>query len=595
MNRSSQYPFDTRPSGFRHHFLPPPYTSRRFATRHYRSSSCPVTEAEIYQDSIQQTRLSNQVLSAGNMSAPSAPGPDETNHYYYGLPSRPRLVARTNFADEWKNIKGVEYAPKKVLGTVGRHPIAGLWNDSTGLLRRSIIEALIGLDWSAIDILRVGSETDELKTCPVVFFISVRPHSTSFATGYAIASRCLEILRSHSIDDVHVEMKESDVQRSASIPQQAPIDSPKLSSGPLTVYSNAEALWSDFLGVSIANLKEPYRSGTKCVYLRQKNTENVFALTCRHVVLSLEGAEYNFEDNDRDSPSEPIIQPGDRALNHQKTLVSGQIENIESMVKSVNNSLKLSPNEKQHQTDVLRSKLPRWKEAKRHLEALTEPAARIIGHVFYSPHHAGSTANSGAPRLRDWALIQLHQNKHSTPLAHLQNRMRVGRTDEFHDKLSNAAAVEKMPSYPQLPLDPGRETASLLQQTIPEEEMFSPREEAASLDDPAILVFLYGASSELSIGLANKVKSVLREPADNFSYLTEEWCIIGQRFRNDAYRVPFSAKGDSGSCLVDNLGRVGGVLTGGGGLHDGFDVSYAAPMVWILKDIASCKFDVELL
>lgn len=488
----------------------------------------------------------------------------------------------------------MEYAPKKVLGTVGKHPIAGLWNDSMGLLRRSIIQALIDIDWSAIDILRVGSEADELQTCPVVLFISVRPGSTSFATGYAIASRCLEILRGHSIHDVHVEIKESDVRRSASIPQQAPIDSPKLSSGPLSGYSHAEALWSEFLGVSIANFKVPNRGGTKCLYLRQKNTENVLALTCRHVVLPLQGAEYKFDDNDSNSQFEPVIQPGGKALDHHKSLVVGLIENIDNSVKSVNYSVTLSPSEKQHQTDALISKLAKWEEAKRHLDALTEPTKRIIGHVLYSPHHAGGIANSGEPRLRDWALIQLHQNKHSTPLAHFQNRMRVGQTDEFHHKLANAAAVEKM-SYPRLSIDSGRETVSLLQQTIPEEEMFNSREDAAKLDAPAILVFLYGASSELSIGLANQVKSVRREPVENLCYLSEEWCIIGQRLGSDGCRVSFSRKGDSGSCIVDNRGRIGGMLTGGGGLDGCDDVSYATPMDWILKDIASCGFEVELL
>ncbi|KAF5989843.1 hypothetical protein FBULB1_525 [Fusarium bulbicola] len=189
-------------------------------------------------------------------------------------------------------MKGVEYPPAKVLGNVGGHPITILWNDSSGPLRCSIIEALTGINWSAIDILRAGYEADELKTCPVVFFISVRPDSTPFTTGYTIASRCLEILQSHSIHDVHIE---------------APIDPPELSSGPLSVYSYAEALRSVFLGVSIANFKDPDRGGTKCLYLRQRNTENVLALTCRHVVLPLQGAEYRFDDKDRNSQSEPII------------------------------------------------------------------------------------------------------------------------------------------------------------------------------------------------------------------------------------------------------------------------------------------------
>ncbi|KAG9500283.1 hypothetical protein J7337_008758 [Fusarium musae] len=58
-------------------------------------------------------------------------------------------------------------------------------------------------------------------------------------------------------------MKESDVQQSASIPRKAPINSPKLSSGPVGGYPRTEALWSEFLGVSITNFMDPDRNGTK--------------------------------------------------------------------------------------------------------------------------------------------------------------------------------------------------------------------------------------------------------------------------------------------------------------------------------------------
>ncbi|EWZ37540.1 hypothetical protein FOZG_09529 [Fusarium oxysporum Fo47] len=505
------------------------------------------------------------------MSTPIAPGPDEISHYYYGLPSRPRLVARTNFADKWKNIKGVEFAPAKVLRNVGRHPIAVLWNDSTGPLRRSIIEALIGIDWSAIDILSIGSETDEPKKCPVVLFISVRPDSTSFATCYAIASRCLKILRSHSIHDVHVEIKESDVQRSYSIPQQAPIDSPKLSSGPFRVYSHAGALWSEFLGVSVANSTTPYCNGTKCLYLRQRNTNNVLALTCRHVVLPLLGPENRFDDRDRNSQSELIIRPGDRALEYQKSLIAGQLENVGDLVEMADSSLTLSLNEKQRRKHILRSSLPGWKEVERHLEALSEPATRIIGHLLYSPSHASSEANSGNPRLRDWALIQVHQNKHSTRLTALQNQVRVGPTHDLTHKLFSAAMAEKINCHSWLPLNPGREPASLLRQTIPETEMFRPTEETGSLDAPAIVVVLYGATSGLCIGLANEVKSITRKPVDGYWYESEEWCLIGQRLTFDCRRDHFSRNGDSGSCIFDDRGRIGGMVTGG--LSEGHDVT----------------------
>ncbi|KAF5530546.1 hypothetical protein FMEXI_13484 [Fusarium mexicanum] len=81
--------------------------------------------------------------------------------------------------------------------------------------------------------------------------------------------------------------------------------------------------------------------------------------------------------------------------------------------------------------------------------------------------------------------------------------------------------------------------------------MFGPREDA-----PAILVALHGASSELSIGLANEVISVTRELVEDFWYETEEWCLLGQRFTPYSRRDLFSQPGDSGSCIFDNRGRI---------------------------------------
>ena len=42
-----------------------------------------------------------------------------------------------------------------------------------------------------------------------------------------------------------------------------------------------------------------------------------------------------------------------------------------------------------------------------------------------------------------------------------------------------------------------------------------------------------------------------------------------------------SAPGDSGSIIVDGLGRIGGLLTGGTGRAETSDVTYATPMWWL--------------
>ena len=43
----------------------------------------------------------------------------------------------------------------------------------------------------------------------------------------------------------------------------------------------------------------------------------------------------------------------------------------------------------------------------------------------------------------------------------------------------------------------------------------------------------------------------------------------------------FSKRGDSGSVIVDGRGRFGGLLTGGTGLTESIDVTYATPFFWL--------------
>jgi hypothetical protein len=88
-----------------------------------------------------------------NMDPPSE---DEKYYYYCGLPSRPIPVARTG-TDPWmmhEAFHGVYKRPK----VVQKHAIKGLWNDESRPLRQQVIECLEGVEWVAIDILRLGYE-----------------------------------------------------------------------------------------------------------------------------------------------------------------------------------------------------------------------------------------------------------------------------------------------------------------------------------------------------------------------------------------------------------------------------------------------------
>ncbi|KAL6409720.1 hypothetical protein AUP68_06109 [Ilyonectria robusta] len=85
-----------------------------------------------------------------------APSFEEQEGYYYGLHSRPKLVARSS-TDPWvdKFDFATQYPIGKLLNPVGQHPIVGLWSTE---LRRDIVLALDGIQWNVIDVLRLGYE-----------------------------------------------------------------------------------------------------------------------------------------------------------------------------------------------------------------------------------------------------------------------------------------------------------------------------------------------------------------------------------------------------------------------------------------------------
>jgi len=51
----------------------------------------------------------------------------------------------------------------------------------------------------------------------------------------------------------------------------------------------------------------------------------------------------------------------------------------------------------------------------------------------------------------------------------------------------------------------------------------------------------------------------------------------------------FSAKGDSGSVVVDGVGRAVGILTSGGGSADSIDLTYITPIAFVMEIIHRYK------
>ena len=466
-------------------------------------------------------------------STPYPPGEEEQTFYYYGLPSRPKLVARSS-GFRWQRQFDDQHEIRKVLKNVGNHPIVDQYNDN---VIEDIINVLGDLPWNAIDVLRIGYQSEDPTKYPVILCVSVQPGSTTWDKCYQCAISCTAVLRKYNIPDVECEIKEAEIFNLAG---------PRLLKLQLQDSCQYEHLpFTRTLGQSIAqsNLE---REGGMGLYLKQSNDNRYFGLTCRHCVLDTDNEAYSY--TNRSQPALTIIQPGHKAFKEEDEHCklhfewwSGQGEHQEGNAEEI-------------------QALNDTKDILDHFRNLND---RAIGHVFSSPPRALHHSDGW---LRDWALIELDVQKFSEDLT---NIVYIGEVPELiHSELENY--------HPYCYFNMGRNKSLKLEGCIPEDEMKHPK--MTDMDgEPCLIVAKRGPTTRVTWGRANEVKSVRRTGPEVTS---REWCVVGL-----AESQPFSKKGDSGSVVFDLEGRIGGIMTAGAGLTDSVDTTYVTPMVWLLSDI----------
>lgn len=519
----------------------------------------------------------------------------EKRFYYHGLPSRPALVARTSTTP----FRSSYYMPGKELQPVGQHRIADLWNDENGSLMEKVIHALRPLSWSSIDILRAGCRDEEQ---PVVLFVTVDPGSTTWEKGIYAAMDCDRILREHGIDDIRCEIKEGVLLPTvSSLPPAHPgiesASSPTPTAQKLLSDDrlNDYAL-SDRLGMSIASFDEPYIEGTKGVYVR--DGQRTFALTCRHVVFGAEKAmssgDYRHEDGRWESSEKLMIQPGQGRMDDMIHDVAGFMMDcdLDRLLINTDPDLERRARELKVKEDELKGHKDHWESLRKRKDA----RSRIFGHVAFAP----AVEARQQKWLADWALIELRQDGHEAQLASLSNKIFIGASEHSrYWTIRESIKIRHEGEYRGILAGYG-DFVQLQNGIIPETEIFSPEDEDR-YGNTSIFVCKQGGASRFTMGLANGVKSVTRRlgPDAETSFISEEWCIVGTREMEPPKSTKaFSYKGDSGSCVWDLKGRIGGLITSGNGSghHDGqLDVTYVTPMERLMKDVRERGFNISLV
>ncbi|KZT04518.1 uncharacterized protein LAESUDRAFT_298724 [Laetiporus sulphureus 93-53] len=464
---------------------------------------------------------------------PSPPSEKEAMFYYSGLPSGPRLVARTG-TTPWKEPTGPEaYRKLKELGPVGNHPLCEVWGDGLALKVHDLLDTM-KVKWTSIDVVRIKDVEESFA--PVILWIGVLPASLSGEDGVVVASKCRELLVESGITDVDVEIRESVVTRWAA---------PKF---PTSTYSfdstvDVREPLTTTLGLPICAQSTPCADGTGGFFIAEGvNTKRLLLVTARHVIFPPDKNENkHFEHKNDSQPRHNVTLFGDAAFNKYLESIKAEIGG------------------KVADKDVS----THW----------ATPESRVLGHVILSPPINVGIDSSGEGYTEDWAVIEIDASKVDASnfdgnAIDLGTRIPVYEFARMmHPNPRNAPSFE----YP-------GDRLLRLKGTIPDEEMRHPTALDQN-DEPCLVVIKRGITTGLTVGHANNICSYARNYDNDNAKISKEWAILPQDCKSGA----FADKGDSGSVIVDALGRIGGLLTSGAGATPSADVTYATPISFLLK------------
>jgi hypothetical protein len=95
---------------------------------------------------------------------------------------------------------------------VGDHEIKELWEDDLAFKVHAIL-AENKVEWTSTDVVRIGYL--EESSGNLILWIGVKPASLSYEQGIDVALQCKKLLLDYGINDVDVEIRQSEVIRSA--------------------------------------------------------------------------------------------------------------------------------------------------------------------------------------------------------------------------------------------------------------------------------------------------------------------------------------------------------------------------------------------
>ena len=510
-------------------------------------------------------------------TAPYPPSPVESKYFYYGIPSQPPLVARSSF-NVWLEPTGPEaYLLPKESSPIGLHPLQEIWEATVGPAMVGYLDSK-GVKWTSLDPVRMGYAGE--SSPPVIVWMGVVPGSISGEEGVKVATHCKSILSAHNID-VHVEIRESMVIRSAGPKMYKPVPTSNAT-------ARAREPFSTALGLPICAEVTPSIQGTGRFFVSYPlNPGKIYLVTARHVVFPPDKTSNELYQHCNSSQRRRnVLLFGDAAIEKHITATESEIGGKHIIIEQLERRLEDAKRMDEEDTEAERNHvLPQLEEARKAIGALEKFHAdvskdwktqenRILGYVVLSPPIGLGVGEEGFTE--DWAVIEIDDSKvDSTNF--VGNVIDLGTTipiDEF------MAWMFPHPANPPSFKYPGNRLLKF-SGTISDEEMYKPGPKTLDHDnDPCIMVIKRGYGSDLTVGRLNNLRSFTRVYLKGQSgQMSKEVAVLPRNTKSGA----FSGPGDSGSAVVDGKGRLAGLLTGGAGVTEVFDCTYLTSINFLLK------------
>ena len=498
----------------------------------------------------------------------------EANLYYQGLHSKPVLVARTGM-NEWEPPTGPEaFLVPKTIHTAGQHKIQSLWEEVIAPGIHAIMEA-DGVNWTSTDVLRIGYTTEAVA--PLIIWIGVIPNTLSREDGHTIALRCKNVLITHKIDDVEVEIRESIVTHYAgpALEAPAPIYDP--------IAELLEPLTST-LGLSICCEKTPNTNGTGGFYVMDADSK-IYLITARHVLFDSDEHDDNKLYNSKftSQPCINVLLFSPSRFKEYLRKIEKEIINQRAMISIGERWLNAAGDDQARRDhaeaviDRANDKIEAYQEHYDYvMQYWSKDTDRILGFLRFSPPIVLDEKRF----TQDYALVEMASDK-IDPDSFTANAIDLGiaiTPARFTEQLYQNPRNGNHFDYP-------TDRIFKIQGIIPRKDMSTPP--MFDKDNvPCLLVMKRGMATGLTLGRANEINSFTRKYfANSPPEKTLEWVICPY----DSQSPPFAAKGDSGAAIVDSQGRLGGIVTGGS--HHS-DLVYATPAFAILESLKGHGFKV---